>query len=508
MGPGGPEPGDRSGHLTYEPHFGLSEKPFSLSADSRFLFKSRSHAVALTETVAAIQRREGLIVLTGEIGTGKTMLCRAVIDDLDRRTFSAFVADPFVSREDLLRHLLTEFGVTSANEAGAGALAGATRHELNCRLNEFLGALVPLQAFAVVMIDEAQNLTLPLLEEIRILADLEGTIGDRRYKLLQVVLVGQPELRERLKVPQLRQVNQRVTIRCELQPLERQDVEAFLTHRLSVAAGGASTVRFATAALDLVHHTSAGVPRLINLIADRAMHEAYVLGVRGTIEASHVWKAIAALGLDVRPARAPEKPGMGLIDLEATRPVAPAVADTTSQPFAAADEPFRSEKPRGAIDSFSALLRQMFSRVTLVAFALTAAAAGVWAGALPVSDRIAAAAAGPHVPQLPPSPVTAIEDALLATEGDAELVTMPPGTKTYVIEVALFSSRARALRSVQEIAAEGQPAYSAEVRLGSENRRFIQVLAGSYGSLAEAESALELIRELPGYQDARLRGTP
>src|SRR5688500_17157732 len=106
-----PAAGEQAASLTYEPHYGLQEKAFSLSADPRFLYKSRSHALAFTELSTAIRRREGLVVLTGEIGTGKTTLCRAVLESLDRRTFSAFVADPFLSREDLLKTLLVEFGV-------------------------------------------------------------------------------------------------------------------------------------------------------------------------------------------------------------------------------------------------------------------------------------------------------------------------------------------------------------------------------------------------------------
>jgi type II secretory pathway predicted ATPase ExeA len=506
------ESADGSGDLTYEPHFGLREKPFSLSADPRFLFKSRSHAVALTETVGAIHRREGLVVLSGEVGTGKTMLCRAVIDDLDRRTFSAFVADPFVSREDLLRLLLTEFGVTS--EGDAGALAGATRHELSCRLYEFLRSLAPLQAFAVVMIDEAQNLTLPLLEEIRILADLEGTIDDRRYKLLQVVLVGQPELRERLKVPQLRQVNQRVTMRCELRPLGRQDVETFVAHRLNVAAGGTSRVRFTAAALDALHQASAGVPRLINLIADRAMHEAYLLQAAQTIEAPCVWKAIGTLGLDVTPARAPAQPGIGLIELGQPH-AAPGITTPRTETL---DEPFQSEAAlKGGLRGYAARVRDLLARRRLIAFALTTFAGTVCAGGWTLS------AADTRWPQLPQPPaitlvegtstiprssiVTVAEYALLSEVADTETMDLPPDPDTYVIEVALFSSTRRARESVQELNAEGHPAYSSEVRLGSMNHWFIQVLAGSYRSLEEAEAALESIRQIPGYEDARLRAS-
>ncbi len=190
-GPGilGPVPQDpRSTGLTYEPFYGLREKPFSLTSDARFFYQSRSHAPAFDDLLHAIKRRESLTVLTGDIGTGKTTLCRAVLQHLERKTFNAFVADPFASREELLKVLLTDFGVASVEDLTSGRLRAASRTELSYLLYEFLATLVPMQAFAVVFIDEAQNLSLPLLEEIRILSDSDGQ--------LQVVLVGQLEFRE------------------------------------------------------------------------------------------------------------------------------------------------------------------------------------------------------------------------------------------------------------------------------------------------------------------------
>src|SRR5215203_1864257 len=185
--------------LTYEPYYGLKEKPFSLSADPRFLYKSPAHSATYDELRAGIRRREGIIVLTGEPGTGKTTMCRSVLAGLDRKTFAAFVPDPFVSREDLLKMLLMEFGVMSVEDVKSGRLHTLTRPELSYPLYDFLRALVPLQAYAVLILDEAQNLSSQLLEEIRILADLEGP-----EKLLQLVLVGQPELRDKLKHPAMR----------------------------------------------------------------------------------------------------------------------------------------------------------------------------------------------------------------------------------------------------------------------------------------------------------------
>src|SRR6188508_3521284 len=168
-------PDDDSGLLLYEPYYGLSEKPFSLSTDPRFLYKSASHTPVFQDVLAGIRRREGLVVLTGEIGMGKTTLCRSVLGALDRKTFSAFVPDPCVTREDLLKILLVEFGVVSVDDLVRGRLQGASRAELSYPLYEFLRSLEPLDAFAVLLLDEAQNLPVPLLEEIRILSDLEDT---------------------------------------------------------------------------------------------------------------------------------------------------------------------------------------------------------------------------------------------------------------------------------------------------------------------------------------------
>jgi type II secretory pathway predicted ATPase ExeA/cell division septation protein DedD len=266
------EPEDASGLLLYEPFYGLGEKPFSLSTDPRFLYKSASHTPVFQDVLAGIRRREGLVVLTGEIGMGKTTLCRSVLAALDRKTFSAFVPDPFVSREDLLKILLVEFGVVSVDDLVRGRLQGSSRAELSYPLYEFLRSLEPLDAFAVLLIDEAQNLSSSLLEEVRILADLEDT-----RKLLQVVLIGQPELSSALQQPHMRQVKQRVTTHCELHPLDREGVYGYVGHRLTVAGASADRLHFTGEALDLVFEATGGVPRVVNRLCDRTLqrgHEA------------------------------------------------------------------------------------------------------------------------------------------------------------------------------------------------------------------------------------------
>jgi type II secretory pathway predicted ATPase ExeA len=283
----------------YEPYYGLREKPFSLASDPRFLYKSVSHALAFNELVTGIRRREGLIVLSGDIGTGKTTLCRAVLEHLDQKTFSTFVPDPFASREDLLKMLLIDFGVMSIDDLKAGRLRNASRPDLSYPLYEFLKSLRPLQAVAVLIIDEAQNLSVPLLEEIRILSDLED-----REKLLQVVLVGQLELRASLKLPQMRQLDQRVSVRCELGPLTRDGLSGYVAHRLQVAGGAPDRIQFADTALDEVYVVSRGVPRIVNLICDRALQHGHRERA-AQIQPRLIARAAEDLGLVAREDQAP-----------------------------------------------------------------------------------------------------------------------------------------------------------------------------------------------------------
>src|SRR5688572_20117343 len=461
-----------SASLTYEPFYGLSQKPFSLSADPRFLFKSPAHAPAFDELLAGIRRREGLIVLTGEIGTGKTTLCRSVLQQLDRRTFTAFVPDPFVSREDLLKMLLVDFGVISISDLKRGRLNGASRPDLSYPLYEFLDSLVPLQAFAVLVIDEAQNLPLPLLEEIRILSELE-----RREKLLQVVLVGQPELRSNLKLPQMRQVDQRVSVRCELTALDAEGVAGYVNHRLAVASGGKSRVEFISAALDVVYQGSSGVPRLINRICDRALQRAYV-SRSYRINPKFVWEAIDDLGLSpasrsddrASAAEAISTPSVPLPISRAPEPLPTPGASAVIAPvaehapyvlseFAAETELFPA---RGASIARSSSTWHQWSGRAIASLLVVAASlvGGTWLLRAQAIDGGAVAAMQPPPPPrafrghdiMPPiigdtatSAPSAVDRATPAASGGAA------GDTSYVIQVASFESRARAERLVEEL---------------------------------------------------------
>jgi general secretion pathway protein A len=253
----------------YEEFYGFVQPPFTLAPDPRFLYRSESHDEAITGLLQAIRRREGFIVLAGDIGTGKTTLCRALLEQLDQATFTSLVLNPFVSVEELLREILLDFGVISRDAVRSGRIMLASKHELISTLHEFLLSLIAIGGSGVLIIDEAQHLTAEVLEQIRVISNLETN----QSKLLQIVLVGQLNLLDMLADAQMRQLDQRVSLRALLKPLTRQETEAYVSHRLAVAAGTRPPT-FEPAALDRVHLYSAGVPRVINLLCDRALMEA------------------------------------------------------------------------------------------------------------------------------------------------------------------------------------------------------------------------------------------
>jgi general secretion pathway protein A len=250
----------------YEPYYGFVQPPFTLTPDPRFLYRSESHEEAITLLLQAIRRKEGFIVLTGDIGTGKTTICRALMEQLDTATFTSLILNPFLSVEELLREVLLDFGVVSRDTVRSGRITTASKHELISTLHEFLLSLMAIKGSAVLIIDEAQHLSPQVLEQIRIISNLETN----EAKLLQIVLVGQLNLLGVLADAELRQLDQRISIRAALKPLTREEVEAYIAHRLWVARGSTS-VAFEADALDLVHRFTGGIPRIINLLCDRAL---------------------------------------------------------------------------------------------------------------------------------------------------------------------------------------------------------------------------------------------
>jgi general secretion pathway protein A len=282
----------------YEEYYGFTERPFSLTPDPKYLYKSESHANAFELLRYAVRRREGFVVVTGDIGTGKTTLCRALLEEIDRHTFSALVLNPFLSEEDLLKSILQDFGVISRDDVKRGRLTHVSKQELIETIYDFLLTLLPLGASALLIVDEAQNLPMPVLEQIRILSNLETD----KEKLLQIVLVGQLNLQPLLKAPQMRQLDQRVSIRYQLRPLSRDEVAAYVSHRMKVAGASASVV-FQPKAIDMVHRRTKGIPRLVNLVCERALLAAYSSRVN-RVSADIVYNAAETLDLvDENPSR-------------------------------------------------------------------------------------------------------------------------------------------------------------------------------------------------------------
>ena len=269
----------------YEDYYRFRRQPFSPTPDPEFLYKSDSHQQALEQLLRGIGRREGMLLLTGDVGTGKTTTTRALLRLLDKNVFTALVLNPFVSEDELLRVLLQDFGVVSDGRA----LQDASRQSLVETLNRFLVSLAAIGASALAVVDEAQNLRPPVLEQLRVLTALETD----QQKLLQILLVGQPELQTMLALPEMRQLNQRIARRCTIRPLTCDEVEKYVGFRVRMARGAWETM-FTSRALDLIYQFSGGVPRKINLICDRSLETGFA-ALSPTIEDTQVAKAAEAL---------------------------------------------------------------------------------------------------------------------------------------------------------------------------------------------------------------------
>lgn len=246
----------------YTEHFGLTETPFSIAPNPQYLFMSSRHRDALAHLLYGVQSDGGFILLTGEVGTGKTTLCRCLLQQVPTDVDTAFVLNPRVTVDELLATVCDEFGI--------GYEDGASLKTLVDKLNEFLLECHANNRKAVLIIDEAQNLSRDLLEQLRLLTNLETN----ERKLLQIILLGQPELLEMLEKRDLRQFSQRITARFHLEALKQVETEDYIAHRMSIAGGSGKV--FSRAAAARVYRISKGIPRVINLICDRSLLGAYV----------------------------------------------------------------------------------------------------------------------------------------------------------------------------------------------------------------------------------------
>lgn len=249
----------------YKEYFGLEELPFSIAPDPRYLYMSEQHREALAHLVYGISSDGGFVLLTGEVGTGKTTVCRCLLEQIPENTEIAFVLNPKLTVEELLATICDEFGVSYPE--------GNTSIKVFVDLiNLFLLDALSKGRKTVLIIDEAQNLSADVLEQLRLLTNLETN----QRKLLQIILLGQPELREMLSRPELRQLAQRVIARYHLGPLSKKDTSAYITHRLSIA--GLRDTLFPASTVNRIFRLSAGVPRLINVLCDRALLGAFTQG--------------------------------------------------------------------------------------------------------------------------------------------------------------------------------------------------------------------------------------
>jgi len=246
----------------YKSYFGLRENPFNVNPDPRYLYLTKQIEEALTGLMYGIQTRKGFITLTGEVGTGKTTLVNRLLDWLrQRRTRTAFLFNSRMNTSHLFDFILAEFEI---------ACESRTKSQQLMKLNQWLLERYRAGETAVLIVDEAQNLSYPVLEEIRMLTNLETSTE----KLLQIVLSGQPELEEKLKLPQLRQLKQRITLRCKTAPLTKEQTHAYIAERLRIAGSGEQI--FSPEAMDTVHMYSLGIPRVVNLLCEHALINTYV----------------------------------------------------------------------------------------------------------------------------------------------------------------------------------------------------------------------------------------
>lgn len=284
----------------FHDHFSIRENPFANTPDPDFLFMSTRHKEALAHLVYGVNGESGFVLLTGGIGTGKTTLCRYLADHMPEGVEFALCINPRRSEAELLESICDEMGITVHGDRNKVK-------DLADSINAYLLDLYARGGRAVLIIDEAQNLEFAQLEQIRLLTNLETA----ERKLLQIILVGQPELKDRIDQPDLVNLSQRVTARYHLTAMSSDEVFAYIVHRLSVT--GLNDETFTSDAVDLIYRMSGGVPRLINSICERCMLGAYALGRTTVDEALARDSATEVLGTPVLPKPESDNPSRRIV---------------------------------------------------------------------------------------------------------------------------------------------------------------------------------------------------
>jgi general secretion pathway protein A len=275
----------------YKKFFGLKQEPFSIAPDPHYLFMSERHREALAHLLYGVRGGGGFVLLTGEIGAGKTTVCRCFLEQVPRRTNVAYIFNPRQTAEELLESIREDFRLPQ--QAEPGRVLTARDHV--AALNEFLLRTHGVGQNNVLIIDEAQSLSAEVLEQLRLLTNLETN----ERKLLQIILIGQPELRDMLALPELEQLAQRVIARYHLDALTPRETAQYIHHRLTVS-GLKGALPFDAAAMQRIHALSRGVPRRINLLCDRALLGAYA-GGKPLVDVAIVEKAAAEVKGEIRP---------------------------------------------------------------------------------------------------------------------------------------------------------------------------------------------------------------
>lgn len=445
----------------YLDYYQLTEAPFAITPDPGFLYTSGGHQQVLEKIAYAIDSRMGFTLLTGEVGTGKTTVCRTLLDRLSDRAETVYIINPSVSGRELLTGILEDAGIPPESNASKKAL-----------IDQLYRHLLSMEAYRpfVVIVDDAQTMTPEALEDLRLLSNLETD----KHKLIQVVLSGQPELIDLLDSNRLRQLRQRIAIHCRLATLSASETSAYIARRLFVA-GNQGQVGFSPGATRLVFRKSYGIPRLINKICDTALTAGYVNDAP-LIDSSHVKRALVELdGLDLRAVpHARRRIGFGiaiiLLALVAVtaftlgdrflfieKPIAgPFIAGNPAEGLEPATEPFSPDAGQTASVPAAVALPQ------------------IPAEAFPAGGAVVAAEGQTADRAVSAGDITNKEDVTNETE--------PPPTAPYALQLGSFRTRENATRAVERYRKKEIPAHWQVVG----DKQWYRVIAGSFENMVQA----------------------